>query len=175
MFVNCETRLTGPDETKNEITDSIPALFYPLKQQNGSGEFSKNIVFANQKEKYLELVNDLISKINQGLPPIHVNRYKVTKQPHYNITDEYEVEIMWIYNAPVKEWENSLKPEITDLLKNSKLLENFPYFKTFMENPPEILALKPPQVNLLSHLTAWIVDSNKDLIVDFLNKKKTIA
>jgi len=174
MFVNCETPLTGLDETKGQITDSIPALFYPLNHQNGSGKFSDNIVFANQTDKYQLLVNDLLTKIQKGLSPIHINSYKVTKQPYYNITEEYDVQILWVYNAPVKDWKNKLKPEVQNLLDTSKLLRRFPYYKSFMQNSPEVLALRPIQSNLLSHLSAWIVDSNKDLIEEFLKNTKVL-
>jgi hypothetical protein len=168
VFVNCETPLTGPDETKDQITDSIPALFYPLKNQFGDKNFDENIVFANQREKYMLLVNDLIVKIKNGLAPIHINTYRVNKQPHYNITDEYDVKIMWVYNAAVKEWENSLKQDVKHLLQTSEMFVRFPHYRTFMENPPEALALKPPQVNLISQLCSWIVKSNKGVIEDFL-------
>jgi len=172
VFVNCETPLIGGDETKGQITDSIPALFYPLNHQNGSGKFESNIVFANQKDKYQQLVNGLLEKIKNGQAPIHTDTYKVTKQPHYNITEEYDVQIMWVYNAKVGDWENKLKPDVKQLLQSSHLFKNFPNFKTFMQNSPEVLALRPVQSNMLAHLSSWIVDSNKDIIANFLNGKK---
>jgi hypothetical protein len=174
VFVNCQTPLTGADETQGQITDSIPALFYPLNHQNGSGKFESNIVFANQKDKYQQLVNDLKVKIQNGQPPIHINTYKVTKQPHYNITEEYDVQVMWVYNATVKEWEDKLKPDVKKLLKTSAMFKNFPYYKTFMENSPEVLALRPAQSNLLAHLSSWIVDSNKGVIEGFLKGKEIL-
>jgi hypothetical protein len=167
-FVNCETVLTGPDDSLKQITNSISALFYKLHNQYGDKNFDENIVFANQKDKYLELVNDLLAKKSKGLPLIHTNTYRVTKQPHYNITEEYNVEIMWVYNETAFEWHNSLKPEIKKLIKSSPLFKGFPHYKTFMQNSPDALALKPPQVNLLSQLCSWIIDTNQDKIENFL-------
>ncbi|NJO92751.1 MAG: hypothetical protein HC831_30130, partial [Chloroflexia bacterium] len=172
VFVNCQTPLTGGDEKEEQITDSIPALFRPLnKKQYGSPNFADNVVFANQLDKYEILVNDLLNKINHGHAPVHVNTYHVTKQPHYNITQEYDVEVMWIYNAPVLDWEEKLNIEVKHLLHNSRMFERFPYYRTFMENPPEIVELKPQQTNLISHLSAWIVASNAELINRFLEGK----
>jgi hypothetical protein len=174
IFVNCQTPLTGADETKGQITDSIPALFYPLEHQSGSGKFDKNIVFANQKDKYQQLVNGLLEKIKNGQAPVYIDNYQVTKQPHYNITEEYQVKIMWVYNAKVAEWENKLNPEVKQLLNSSRKFENFPNIKTFMQNPPEVLALKPEQSNLLAHLSSWIINSNKNVIEAFLYGKNDL-
>jgi hypothetical protein len=165
VFVNGSTPITGGGD--KQISSSIPALFRPLKNVYGAKDFKDNIVFGNQLDKYNLLVSDLMEKIKNGHAPIHVNTYHVTKQPHYNITDEYDVKVMWVYNAPVADWENQLNIDVKYLLHNDNMFKDFPYYKTFLENPPEIIQLRPEQANMAAHLSSWIIESNHDLFAGF--------
>jgi len=171
IFSNCETPLTGSDENTDppQITDSIPALFRPLKDNYGQKNFAYNVVFDKQIDKYNTLVKVLLQKIKDGVPPIHVDTYKVTQQDFYGIKGGYEVEIMWVYNSPCTKWYAQLQAPVQDFMKDKKNhLTNFPHYKTFLQNPPEIIDLTPEQVNLEAHLSAWIVNESADLIKDFL-------
>lgn len=171
VFSNCETPLTGTDEKTKppQITDSIPALFYPLKNNYGQKDFDNNIVFANQIDKYNKLVKSLLEKINAGEPPIHIDKYNVTQQDFYDIKGGYEVKIMWVYNSPCSQWYKNLQTQVKDFMDDKKnRLTNFPNYKTFEQNPPQIIDLTPEQVNLLAHLSAWIINESSDLINEFL-------
>jgi hypothetical protein len=166
VFVNGSTPITGGGD--NQISSSIPALFRPLKNVYGAKDFDDNIVFGDQLDKYNLLVADLMDKTRNGHAPIHINTYHVTKQSHYNITDEYDVKVMWVYNAPVADWENQLNTDVKYMLQNDKMFDNFPYYRTFMQNPPEIIQLKPEQANMAAHLSSWIIESNRALFDEFL-------
>lgn len=166
VFVNGSTPITGGGD--KQISSSIPALFRPLKNDYGAKDFKDNIVFGDQLDKYDLLVADLMDKTRNGHAPIHINTYHVTKQPHYNITDEYDVKVMWVYNAPVADWENQLSTDVKHLLQNDKMFNNFPYYRTFLQNPPEIIQLKPEQANMAAHLSSWIIESNRALFDEFL-------
>jgi hypothetical protein len=177
VFVNGSTPIAIKKEKGKEtiqISDSIPALFMPLKNLYGAKNFDDNIVFANQLDKYNLLVQDLLDKIKNGHAPIHINTYHVTKQPHYNISEEYDVKVMWVYNAPVADWENQLSIDAKHLLNNDKMFENFPYYRTFLQNPPEIIQLKPEQANMAAHLSSWIIESNRVLFDEFLASNEIV-
>ncbi len=164
VFSNCETELKGSNESNKEITNSIPALFYALKDNYGQEDFKDNIVFANQKGKYEILVKALMQKNKDGLPPIFVDKYQVTPQPCYGIEGNYEVEIMWVYNSKCSKWYNQLSKEVQDLITGKKEFSNFPFYKTFMQNPPHIIDLTPEQVNLEAHLSSWgLIESIDEL------------
>lgn len=169
IFSNCETPLTGYYEQQNQITDSIPALFYPLKDNYGQKDFDKNVVFANQKDKYNKLVSTLLQKQKNNEPTIYTDTYTVTKQDFYGIKGGYDVDIMWVYNSLPGNWTKQLDPKIAENIKN-KVYGNFPFYKTFGENPPQLIDLTPEQVNLEAHLSSWIINSNADLINKFLKK-----
>lgn len=164
-----ENQSDGTVQIDAKISDSIPALFMSIPNQYGEHNFDKNVVFANQTDKYNQLLIDLNDKISNGHAPIHINTYQVTEQPHYNITkdDEYQVKIMWIYNAPVVDWKKKLPNDVFAFLDNDPMFKHFPYYNTFLENPPEIIELKPEQANMAAHLSSWIIASNRELFDTF--------
>jgi hypothetical protein len=169
IFANGSTPLQQLPSGEIEISSSIPALFHPIPNQYGSKHFDENVVFANQEEKYNELVQSLYLKKAEGKPAIFQGSYQVTPQKHHGIFETYQVEILWIYNDIVRDWINLLQKPIQKNLKEGKFGKHFPHFKTFMENPPYLIKLHPEQANLASQLASWNVITNKEIIMDFLN------
>jgi hypothetical protein len=170
VFVNCETELKiDPYNEEVTICDSIPALFKPIKNQYGDKHFEDNVVFADQEEAYRDLVFCLHQKIQSGEPAIHVGKYKITAQPHYDIKGGKEVEIMWVYNSRVKNWMKELPHAVRAKIEQGDYGDRFPNYKTFMENFPRIIDLKPEQVNLMAHQAAWNMVVSKQLVKDFVN------
>jgi hypothetical protein len=167
VFSNCETELKFDNNGNLQITDSIPALFGPIKDNYGQEDFKDNIVFADQKGKYDTLVKALMQKNTDGLPPIFVDNYQVTPQPCYGIEGNYEVEIMWVYNSKCSKWFDQLSDDVQDLITNGKGFSNFPFYKTFMQNPPHIIDLTPEQVNLEAHLSSWELMESQEEIKKF--------
>lgn len=167
VFSNCETELKFDKNGNLQITDSIPALFGPIKDNYGQKDFKDNIVFADQKGKYDTLVKALMQKNTDGLPPIFVDTYQVTPQPCYGIEGNYEVEIMWVYNSKCSKWFDQLPKDVQDLITSKKEFRNFPFYKTFMQNPPHIIDLTPEQVNLEAHLSSWELMASMDEIRKF--------
>lgn len=167
VFSNCETELKVKDDSTIQITDSIPALFHPIKDNYGQADFKDNIVFANQEDKYKKLVNALMQKNIDGLPPIFVDTYQVTPQVCYGIEGNYEVEIMWVYNSKCSKWFDQLSKDVQGLITEKKEFSNFPFYKTFEQNPPNIIDLMPEQVNLEAHLSSWELMESMDEIKKF--------
>lgn len=173
LFVNGSTALAEDSAGKIELSSSIPALFHPIPNQYGDKGFDDNIVFANQEEKYNQLVTKLIELKSEGKPAIHIDNYQVTKQERQGVDGGFDVDVMWVYNDIVRDWINQLPVDIKIRLEAKEFGKHFPHYATFMENFPSIIDLRPEQANLAAHLSAWNIVSNKLLIQDFINSAES--
>lgn len=171
LFVNGSTPLTEDSTGNIELSSSIPALFHPIPNQYGDKDFDDNIVFANQEEKYKQLVTKLIELKSAGKPAIHADTYQVTKQERQGVEGGFNVDVMWVYNDVVKDWINQLPVDIKIRLEAKEFGKHFPHYATFMENFPNIIDLRPEQANLAAHLSSWNIVSNKLKIKEFLNSE----
>lgn len=172
VFMNSSTPLTY-DSKKKEYTicDSITALFKPLKDQYGDKDFDSNVVFSNINDEYISTLKALYNKVEKGEPAVYTGKYNTVNQPHYGIQAGHEVEVMWVYNTRVKNWVNMLPLNIKSNLEDGDYGDRFPNYKTFMENPPYIIDMKPEQVNLMAHQAAWNIVSNKEYFDNFVEGK----
>lgn len=168
IFVNCQTALSKDDKGNISIASSIPALFHQIKNQNGEGNFDENIIFAFQEDKYQNLVDGLLTKISNGESAIFTDTYKITDQPHYNLKGGNNVEIMWVYNSRIDNWVQELPIGVKHKLENGDYGKRFPYYKTFMENFPNIIDMTPEQVNLMGHQAAWSMVNSENTIKNFI-------
>jgi hypothetical protein len=159
VFVNTKTQLKGGG--KDEINDSIPPLF------GKTPPFNLNHVFP--EEMYPELVENLLIEKEAGKTAMHRATYPVREAPHYGIEGGWEVDVLWVYNDRVKEWESKLPANIRKKIGTGSL-GTFPHYKTFFQNPPQIIDLSATQVNLLAHLHCWniTVSENAQLFSDIL-------
>lgn len=169
IFANGSTPLSSDSSGKIKLSSSIPALFHPIPNQYGDKDFDDNIVFANQEEKYEQLVKNLNDLKREGKPAIYVDTYRVTGQEWQGVEGGFDAEVMWIYNDTVKDWINKLPVDIKIRLEAKEFGKHFPHYATFMENFPSIIDLRPEQANLAAHLSAWNIVSNKLMIQDFIN------
>lgn len=159
VFVNTKAKLKGAG--KGEINDSIPPLF------GKTPPFNLNHVFP--KERYPELVENLLMKKKAGKSVIYKTRYPVRSAPHYGIESDWEVDILWVYNERVKGWEDRLPANIRKKIGTGSL-GNFPHYKTFLQNPPKVIDLSAFQVNLLANLHCWNITApeNAQLLMEML-------
>jgi hypothetical protein len=159
VFINTKSRLKGGGE--DEINDSIRPLFgqTPL--------FSLNHVFP--EDMYADLVENLLVKKEAGQTVMHKARYPVREAPHYGIEGGWEVDVLWVYNERVKEWEDRLPANIRKKIGTGSL-GTFPHYRTFFQNPPKVIDLSATQVNLLAHLHCWniTVAENRPIFEDML-------
>ena len=157
VFVNTKAKLKGMG--KGEINDSIPPLF------GQTPDFKLNHVFP--KAKYQELVDKLLVAKNAGSTVMHKDRYQVRDAPHYGIKGGWEVEVLWLYNERVAEWENRLPTRVRQKIGTGSL-GNFPHYRTFLQNPPAVIDLSATQVNLLAHLSCWNIMENAPIFEQML-------
>ncbi len=87
------------------------------------------------------------------------------ENPHFKIRS-YTAKVCWVYNHPVPRWADAIADdEVKDLLKMDRQFKRFPNYRTFGENPPKLIDLSVRQVNMLAHLSGWIVDQKSDYII----------
>lgn len=122
---------------------------------------------------FWEMLNGFKKAMTEDKPLIYEGTHKVLPNEYFGIKGGYRVKIMWFYNERCKDWEDKIDKNIFHELgdtigEKGKKLKNFPNFKTFSENVPQIINMYPPQVTLLSNYQTWIIHQNKQRILDFL-------
>ena len=152
VFVNTSTRYA-------EDNDDLQSLFLPAGPPGAGGDKRFNVVFP--ASAYQALLDDLARFRDSGEPQVACRTMAVLKNPIYNIRGYQGANVCFVYNGPATRWEQALKDPVRTLLHNKSHatgdLRNFPWFDTFEQNKPQLIQLKPAQVNLLSNLTAWIM------------------
>ncbi len=151
----------GPLFGRNDKPEGFKKEYDPVK-------LAVNQVFEGKKLD--ELLDAFRNCKRNGKPLVHYGHYNVMNNNHYGIST-YEARIYWVYLDNAKNWLNKLTDHElkTNLAKKKNGFERFPHYKTFLENPPNIIDLGIDQVNLLAHLTSWIVTSSKDDIYSKLD------
>jgi len=162
VFVNTKDALEFDDEGNlTKINDSIPPLFNKPNSydEDDDESFGLNCVF--EESKYEDLVNGLRAEKDADQTVMFKDTYAVKDNPHYGIEGGWDVEVLWVYNERVGEWEEKLSVEVRDQIGSGNELPNFPHYKTVFQNFPKVIDLKPEEVNLLAHLSSWNIKQNE--------------
>ena len=157
VFINTRRPLTGGGD--GQISRALPPLFTP------TSEFPHNVVFP--QDDYQQLVAALLSARQAGVTVMHKARYDVLANPFWGIEGGWQVDLLWVYNERVPEWESELPAGISSLI-GAGSLHNFPHYKTFRQNPPAVIDLRPEQVHMLANLSCWNVISNETIFKSML-------
>jgi len=172
VFINTNTPITVDltpsadcPPLPNQIDDDLYPLFgYP------QGNLIHNQVFSQAD---FNTVYDGLSGAKKNESTVMVKTNLVTvKNDWWGIPAGQEVEILWVYNESVPEWQNQLPaPVIEEICLGSKgNFPDFPLYKLIGENGIlDGISLTKQQVNLLYQLSAWNVYSNKAAF-DFLKE-----
>ena len=100
--------------------------------------------------------------------------HRVQENTWWGVSGGWDVQVCWMYNDRVPEWEAQLPLETRRCIQGrlsaieSGPLDNFPHYRTQGQNPSALIRLTPRQVNLLSHLGCWTVISHADRMRDLL-------
>jgi hypothetical protein len=143
VFINTN----DPVISETQINDSLPPLF------GQKPDFMDNHVF--DAAKYGPLVQALLAAKSDGRPVAHRDMYRVRQNDLYGVDGGWDVDILWVYNERVRDWEGQLRSEVRERIGRGSLA-NFPHYLTFLQNPPAIIDLSATQVSLLSHLACWV-------------------
>lgn len=163
VFVNSGTALK---KVGGNIT--IDSDIAPLFGLNDS-KFPHNQVFV--ADDYASLANKLWDTYSKGGLAMAKESYTTKPNDWFGIP-EYEVEVLWVYNAPVQDWINQLSPEVQSAIhkgiEGKQPLEGFPNYKTIGENWLKLIQLKPGQVSLIADMFSWSIQENSTIFEQFL-------
>ncbi len=163
VFVNTPTPLFGTNAAKT-FTDDLGPLFGRtdnLDVNQAQAQLACNQVF--ESGRLDALIEGLKQRQQAGAPLVHGETYAVRANEHYGIRP-YSARICWVYNSPCRQWNASLPAETRQYLENDKQFVRFPNYKTFGENPPNVIDLTLHQVNMLGHFAYWQVAASADYI-----------
>ena len=167
-FVNTATPITNDGGTITFSPD-IHLLFGNMpdpksmktkesKQQvPPNGVTSFNQVF--ESKKFDELVAAMWQKngVNGG-PAVVKQTLSVMPNANFGIAGNYDVEILWVYNTAVANFNALLSTDVHIWLDLGGA-PNFPNYDTFLQ-----LGLSAREVNLLAQLSFWVLVQEKDLV-----------
>ena len=172
VFINTNTPITvdlTPSSVCPPLPNQIDSDLYPLFGYK-IGNHIRNQVFS--KNDFNKVYNGLSEAKKQGKTVMTKTNLITVENDWWGIPKGQKVEILWVYNETVPEWQNQLKAPVLDeiCLGSQGEFLDFPLYKLMFENGiTKGISLTKPQVNLLYQLSAWNVYSNKEMF-DFLKK-----
>lgn len=172
VFINTNTPL--------DVTIDPSATCPPLSTQVSSDLFPLfGYKFGNQGNNQVFSKSDF-KKVYDGLRTAKLaNKSVITKlslttveNKWWGIEPGHQVEILWVYNESVPEWEELLPTEVQEEICKGPdgKFPDFPLYKLIGENGlVNGISLTKEQVNLFYQFSAWNVYSNKE-VFDFLKE-----
>ena len=149
----------------SQIDDDLFPLFgYPTGNQINNQVFDK----PDFKKVYKGLRDAKVA----GKTVMTKTKLTTVYNGWWGIKPGHEVEVLWVYNETVMEWQDKLKQEVKDKLCEGPdgPFKDFPLYKLIGEDGLlNGISLTKPQVNLLYQLSAWNVYSN-EVVFSFLSK-----
>jgi hypothetical protein len=151
VFINTATKYW-------RYNDDLRALFVSIGPPDSDGDKRYNGVLqaSDPNVDALELVLSAFDKAQKdGSPFVYCGKnWTVRQSEHYNVRGYTGLNICFFYNAQPARWADSLSIRVKAEVPRTK---NFPWFKTFGQDVPHVIKLKPSEVNLLANMWAWIM------------------
>ncbi|MEM6722008.1 MAG: hypothetical protein AAF611_21955 [Bacteroidota bacterium] len=170
VFINTNVPITVdlmPSATCPPLPSQIDSDLYPLFGYP-TGNQIHNQVFS--KDDFITVYKGLSDAKKAGKTVMVKTNLTTVYNKWWGIPAGQNVEILWVYNETVPEWQNKLQaPVLNEICQgpNGKF-PDFPLYKLIGENGLlKGISFTTAQVNLLYQLSAWNVYSNKE-VFDFL-------
>ena len=130
---------------------------------------ANNTVF--KQEDFKKLYTLLYEAKMAGKPVMANMTMETVQNDWWGIKGGNSVEILWVYNEQVDDWQDQLPKKVQDEIAkgNSGDFPNFPFYKTMFEDGIRLVQYTPEQVNLLYQLSAWNVYTNAEMF-EFLKE-----
>jgi len=152
------------DEIQGQFKNYLPGGVNPFTHQTDPVGFLQ--VFDNSNAEFDNLRLGLYTTNGAGAKTdaaFHQQQLKVVKNTLLGITQAYSVNVLWVQNAQVNNWQN----QITDATLRQKIqtgqkkgffdeFADFPYYSTFLK-----IHQTAAETNTLAQMWAWCV-SNKE-------------
>ncbi|MEM8961912.1 MAG: hypothetical protein AAGD38_10550 [Acidobacteriota bacterium] len=152
--------------TRVKVDAALPPLFgYQPFEENvgyrlyaGDAEPKDPVLQHNQlfpAERFAELLRGLWQTHEAGAGTVVAqNELSVLDNAWFGIEGDRTVDLLWVYLDKASVWESELSNDVRALLRRDEL-SSFPNFSTLDTE------LDPTQINLLAHLTSWVVASSE--------------
>ena len=167
LDVNIDPSVDCPPQTTQVSSDLFPLFGYK------TGNHVNNQVFT--KTDFKKVYEKLRKAKIEGKTVMSLDTLYTVENKWWGIKPQQKVEVLWVYNETVLEWQNQLKDQtvIAQICAGADgKFPDFPLYKLIGENGLiNGISLTKEQVNLAYQLSAWNVYSNKD-VFDFLRPKK---
>lgn len=165
VFINTsstiDTNFMPGIDIPNEHTSTYD--FYTLFDNYKFGNHTHNQVFSLRD--FVKVFNDFKSCIRSGKTVMSKMKTQTIANPLWGIKEGQQVEILWMYNYTVHDWEKQLHKNVRDEIKKGKegLFPNFPWYSTiFPVSPPFLVGFTPEMTKLLYELQFWNVYENRE-------------
>ncbi|MBV9069166.1 MAG: hypothetical protein JO093_03375 [Acidobacteria bacterium] len=169
-FINTQTPLlTKPLDQGGSVTiDTSVQLLFGLDPDAKSAALTESYVASApnatpdfvqvfETAPYYDLMKGLaIANVQDGGPAMFKQMLKVLNNPNFDIPGGTEVEILWVYNTAVRNWNTLLSPSVQSTVNS---LSHFPNYLTI-----EQLGLSATEVNALAELSFWNLVSNAEMV-----------
>jgi len=154
-------------DPRGKVTDQVTDKF-GFGHDSMATWLAGNQVFA--KEDLPPLLCKLQGLIREGRPAVVRQKHRLLPNSWWGIRGGYDVEIMYVYNAPCKDFSDRLPERTRKMLESGSEgpFAHFPYYKTTFQNEYEFTALTRSQITLLAALTEYSVLENADELRQFL-------
>ena len=164
VFINTSTPLSMSPVSNSEISaDAIDMYLPPLfgvcvKEEDyyvSRGlNVAKNQIFANDACEFYNLVTELQSKKQAGLPVTAECKLTTVPNDFWGLEGPMQVDVLFVYLEDSPLWREQLDPETRSLLESEKDLTNFPHYNTVHQNSGlDLLSLTATQASFI--LTSW--------------------
>jgi len=151
----------------DDLSPDLMGYFGYFWQKAGE-EARHNQIFA--QSDFITVVQGLQAAQDRGTGAVATFKLTTIANEFFGISAGREVTVTFYHLGRALQWENQLPYDTRQLVipdtgnvtdpanrQHSGELANFPFFNTYTQ-----LALTSIQVNSLSHLTTWVVETNRD-------------
>jgi hypothetical protein len=148
---------------RNDGYHPVDPFLAPLFGQPNR-RFPHNQVFAERE--FSGVVGALQAAKRAGRALVTTQLHAVQTNDWWGLEGGWEVQICWVYNDRVPEWEAQLSPALCAMIEEGHgpfpkgPVARFPHYLTRGQNTGSLIRLSQVQINLLSHLASWTVTAN---------------
>ncbi|MEM8960789.1 MAG: hypothetical protein AAGD38_04860 [Acidobacteriota bacterium] len=111
-------------------------------------------------DRFADALHGLWNAHRQGKGAVFLQRnLPVLTNPWFGVQGDRNVDVLWVYPSDVPAWNAELNLDVRALLDKEQDKHGLPNISV------DQTQLTPTQINLLAHLSAWMVDVNRELFL----------
>lgn len=139
------------------------SLFGAVEEIKLEYNYTNNQVFA--KDDLNKLMLDFLDNVKKGKGAVSKQTFRVLENKVWNIQGGYDVEILFVYNERVHNFEKRLPLDTRTEIKDPEgHFEHYPFYSTTYQNS-EAFSLEEDEVTLLVAQAEFIVKENDELFL----------